>query len=888
MSSEKKVSSSMNVDSVSIRQRFLDYFKKHNHTVVPSSSLIPAEDPTLLFANAGMNQFKDLFLGREERSYTRATSSQKCVRAGGKHNDLDEVGFTNRHLTFFEMLGNFSFGDYFKKEAIEYAWEFLTKEIGLDENNLVVSVYKTDDESYDIWHKDLKIPKDKIYRLGEADNFWQMGDTGPCGPCTEIHVDRGPDVGCKTKKCDPSCECERFVEVWNLVFMQYDKQDDGTLQSLKKTGVDTGMGLERLCMIVQGKDSIFHTDLFSFLIEKIESLTKKTYAKSSADTQAAFHVLCDHVRSSCLLIADGCSPSNEGRGYVLRKIIRRGCLFGKKLTDRDDLLQKLSTTFIDTMAPFFENLKTNKKLVLNVLNSEIEKFSTNLEQGQQIFEKYFLKQKPKKMVPGEEVFKLYDTYGFPPELTRVMALGKGLTIDMAGFEKEMEKQRAQSGKKVSGKKTSIKIPENIDAGLSLFTKFVGYDSLETKTKISFVENEEDGIWIVVEESPFYVESGGQTSDAGFVTINEKTYPVEKIEILGSGENPAVGIKLHISDGDKKINVGDVAHCVVDYYKRLNAEKNHTATHLLQAALTKVLGEHVKQAGSLVRDDYLRFDFTHQEAMSKDQIEQVEQIVNQKIQDDLEVKTFYTTLKEAQSKGVKAFFGEKYDPEKVRVVQVDTFSAELCGGTHADRTGKIGCFKITGEMALATGTRRITAVTGPAAIRLFQDNFGTIKALSEKYKVKPTEVYRAVIKESENYQKVLKDIKSLRKKLIKVSVPQWVNEFEETGKVPFLFLHFSEQYSSDELRFICQEVEKIKPGFYFLISKSDVGGNTSSKSYRFVGYLSKKCEDIDLKNVAKVLKDSCGLSGGGSSAFIQGGGTSVDKKKIKNCLKEFLV
>jgi alanine--tRNA ligase len=700
------------MNSFEIREKFLKFFKNHGHTIVSSSSLIPAQDPTLLFTNAGMNQFKDVFLGLEKRSYTRAVSSQKCVRAGGKHNDLDEVGFTNRHLTFFEMLGNFSFGDYFKKEAITFAWDFLTKEMHFDTKNLSVSVYKTDDESYDLWAEMIGVPKERIFRFGEKENFWQMGDTGPCGPCTEIHVDRGVTMGCLKKECDPSCSCGRYVEVWNLVFMQYDRQSDGTLKPLAKTGVDTGMGLERLCMITQKKNSVFETDLFSYLTERIEKLIGRSYADASVELKAAFHVLGDHVRSSSLLIADGCSPSNDGRGYVLRKIIRRAALFAKKLGADVSLLPKLAETFIDTMAPVFSNVKESRTLVISVLKSEVERFATSLEQGEVIFEKYVEQSVGKKVISGEQVFKLYDTYGFPPELTRVLALDHGFTIDMVNFEKEMERQRAQSGSDKSEKKDELVFPPHIQ------TKFVGYDVLESKSKVTFVQQEGDYLWVVTEESPFYVESGGQLGDTGWMIIGETNYPVEKFLKVGRDENIVIAAKIKA----KSVKVGDIAHCVVDLYKRSSTAKNHTATHLLQAALVQVVGKEVKQAGSLVSDEYLRFDFSYYQALTKHQLDQVELLVNQKIQEDHTLKIFSTSLAKATEAGVTAFFGEKYNPEKVRVVQVAGFSAELCGGSHVSKTGEIGCFKIVAETALATGTRRIIAVTGVAATKLFNDVF----------------------------------------------------------------------------------------------------------------------------------------------------------------------
>lgn len=858
---DKKVT---HMNSFEIRKKFLDYFARNSHTVVQSSSLIPAQDPTILFTNAGMNQFKDLFLGKEKRSYVRATSSQKCVRAGGKHNDLDQVGFTERHLTFFEMLGNFSFGDYFKKEAIHFAWEFLTKDVGLDGSKLYISVYKSDDEAYNLWHTMIGIPENRIVRLGEKDNFWQMGDTGPCGPCTEIYVDRGSDKGCKQQGCAPGCDCSRFTEIWNLVFMQYDRQANGELVPLKTTGVDTGMGLERLCMIVQGKDLIFNADMFEALIKKTEELTGVSYEKSTGDRKAAFHVLADHVRSTTLLIADGCSPSNEGRGYVLRKIIRRAALFTQKLSNEPKTFVKLAESFINTMSAVFPELEANRKLILSLLDSEVDRFSQNLIQGQGILDRYIEENKKagKKALSGEQVFKLYDTYGFPPELTHLIAREKGFDTDTTGFEEAMLKQQEQSGKKSQDAAQQLMIAENIS------TKFVGYEALEAKSKIIFVKPEDDATWIITEESPFYVECGGQINDQGTVTINNATYTVADLQKVGDLHNPAIAVKIV---GPKTtVNVGEIAHCVVNATARANTVKNHTATHLLQAALIQILGSQVKQAGSLVCPDYLRFDYTHHEALTPEQTVAIEDLVNQKIMEDIQTKIFNTTLDDAKSKGVIAFFGEKYNPEKVRVVQVPGFSAELCGGTHASSTGIIGCFKITSDVALAAGTRRMVAVTGPDAIKLFQQSYTTSKKLSEEFKVKQEEVFAAVQKLQQNYLHASSQIKQLKKQLCKSQIPAWAQQVKTVGSTPFLYLDV-EDVSADELRMIGQELEKTTPGFYFVINK-----DTENKDkFGFFGYVSKAYETkVSLKNFSQFLKDTFQLRGGGSNTMIQGGGTNI--------------
>jgi len=846
-----------------IRKKFLDFFKRNGHTIVPSSPIIPADDPSLLFANAGMNQFKDTFLGKEKRAYTRATTIQKCVRAGGKHNDLDEVGYTERHLTFFEMMGNFSFGDYFKKEAIQFAWEFLTKEMELPAGKLYPTVFKTDDESFDLWNKTIGISKEKITRLGEKDNFWQMGDVGPCGPCSEILIDRGKEKGCGKSNCKPGCDCERFLEIWNLVFMQYNKQEDGKLIPLKQTGVDTGMGFERLCLIKQDKDNVFEIDLFTPLIKKIEQLTGLKYDKSKEERRVAFRVLNDHVRSSSLIIADGGIPSNEGRGYVLRKIIRRAALFAQKLSEDNSLFPNLAQKFINKMSPIYPELKTHEALILKLLLNEIEKFSESLIQGQCILSDYIEENQKagKKSLSGNQIFKLYDTFGFPPELTTVIARGKNLSLDMEGFEKEMQKQKKQSGKKIKGKEKTADIPSGLK------TKFVGYEKLETKSKILFSKQEGDSIWVLTEESPFYVESGGQASDTGWISINEQTYPVIDLKKV----NDAIAAKLSTKEikDPKTINIktGDVAHSVVDSHTRINTVKNHTATHLLQAALRQVLNKEIKQAGSQVNEKSLRFDYTHLEGLTPKQIEEVENLVNKKIQEDIEVKISYTTLAKAKVAGVISFFGEKYNPEKVRIVEVPGFSAELCGGSHAQRTGSIGCFKIISETALSSGVRRIVGLTGPGAVKTFQKSHQIIKTLCEKYKTKPNEILEAIEKQQKNLEETKSTINHLKKELWQSRIPQWQKDVKEVGKIPFLFLEL-EDFNNNELKQICLKVETKKPGLYFIILKS----TTDLSKINFLGFLSKKYyNNINLKTFSSFLKGSLDLKGGGSTNLIQGGG-----------------
>lgn len=638
--------------SSEIRQRFFDFFTKHGHEKVSSSSLIPAQDPTLLFANAGMNQFKDIFLGLEKRSYTRAVSIQKCVRAGGKHNDLDNVGFTKRHLTFFEMMGNFSFGDYFKKEAIQFAWDFLTKEMKLPVEHLHISVFKTDNESYDLWHEMIGVPKNKIHRLGEEENFWSMGDVGPCGPCTEIHLDRGPEHGCKDEKqCGPACECDRFLEIWNLVFIQFDRQSDGSLKELKQKGVDTGMGLERLCMAIQNKNSVFEIDLFENIIKKIEQLTGRSYEKQPDELKAAFHVLADHIRSSTLLISDSCAPSNDGRGYVLRKIIRRAALFAQKLSDEQSLFPELSKVVVQDMSEYYPELNINKELVYKILTSEIKKFAHNLVRGKGILEQYFTESEEKKVITGRQAFKLYDTYGFPIELVVIMAHERGYSVDGKGFEKMMQKQQTQSGKKIADPLDHFELDESIK------TEFTGYEELETTSDIiALIHKDEPSTfvpagqtcWVIARKSPYFIVGGGQVPDEGWIIVG--SHKTKLLQVRYINGRIAAQIKTPID-----IKVGNSITSAVDPQLRTNAMKNHTGTHLLQAALIQLLGKQIKQSGSLVHPDYLRFDFTYHENLSPENIKKVEDLVNEKIRQNIPVRIEYTSMRDAVKRGALAFF-----------------------------------------------------------------------------------------------------------------------------------------------------------------------------------------------------------------------------------------
>ncbi len=845
--------------SSEIRKKFFDYFINRGHTQVASSSLIPAEDPTLLFANAGMNQFKDLFLGKEQRSYKRAVSIQKCIRAGGKHNDLENVGFTKRHLTFFEMMGNFSFGDYFKKEAITYAWEFLTQEVKLPADKLYASVYKFDDDSYDIWHKHIGLPQHRIVRLGEADNFWQMGDVGPCGPCTEIYIDRGTEMGCKEADCAPGCSCDRFLEIWNNVFMQFNRQVDATGGyvdiPLKQTGVDTGMGLERLCAVVNGNDSVFETDLFMPIIHEIERLSGLSYQTSEGDLKAAFRVLADHLRSSSFAIADGCSPSNDGRGYVLRKIIRRAALFAQKLGN-EQIFAQLVPVLVSTMSPFYPELKNRQQLIESVLRSEIEKFVTNLHQGQQILERYFAQEASSKTITGEQAFKLYDTYGFPLELTNVIAHHKGFAVDQAGFAREMEKQRLQSGKKMASQ------DKTLDLG-DLSTEFIGYTALDVQSPIeaiicrgSLVEELPAGEqgFIITKQTPFYVECGGQISDKGSIFFDSKSTPVLSVKKI----DQAIA---HEVKSDAILRVGQKISLEVDKNHRINTMKNHTATHLLQAALLKVLGNTVKQAGSLVTPDYLRFDFTYHEALTSEQIKQVEDNVNSYIMQNIKTVISETTYKDAVSRGVIAFFGDKYNPEKVRVVEVPGISSELCGGTHVNATGDIGCFKITEVTALSAGNRRLVALTGPKAIELYQQVFSIIKNAAQDFKVKIEDVPQALHKQKDELKSLQQQVSQFKKQIATQKTAEWLAQAtEKNGMYSGMFE--TNDLSIEDARDVLTNLNKKKPGVYALIIKND---NRYSYAIQIADHYKTSIDLVKLKESLKAQ----GIQGGGSPTMLQG-------------------
>ncbi len=702
------------MNSNDIRTRFLEYFEARGHERVPSSPLLPAQDPTLLFANAGMNQFTDLFLGIETRTYSRATTSQKCVRAGGKHNDLEMVGRTRRHQTFFEMLGNFSFGDYFKKEAVEYAWELLTEEFGVSADRLWVTVFEEDDEAAGLWKDHVGVAADRIVRMDEKDNFWQMGDTGPCGPCSEIHYDFGPGASDEGHAdCSFPCECGRYLEIWNLVFMQFDRDEAGNLNPLPKPSIDTGLGLERLASILQGKISNYDTDLFSPLLERAADLLGVSYGKSES-TDTSLRIIADHVRAATFLIGDGIIPSNEGRGYVLRKIMRRGMRQGTLLGWPGPFLHTMTGHVVDLMKDAYPDLVNTRDYVDRIVENEEKRFSTTVAVAVGKLEEIMadVESHDGNRIPGKELFKLYDTFGLPLDFTEEIAREKSLVLDIEGFNSELDKQKERARESWKGHSRSAGVYESMAEGA---TDFLGYETTEAEGRIIGLFAEGRAVQqvggfgaeaeVVLDRTPFYAESGGQVGDLGSLTSPEGAASVTDTF------SPALGIIVHHVKLDVgRLELGDTVLGRVDARRRRRIAANHTGTHLLHAALRRTLGVHVKQAGSLVAPDRLRFDYTHYAPLTAEEIEEIEGGINRVVLENHPVETREMALGEAIELGAIAFFGEKYQ-QKVRVVSVPDISMELCGGTHTSATGDVGLFKIIAGSSVAAGVRRIEAVTG---------------------------------------------------------------------------------------------------------------------------------------------------------------------------------
>ncbi len=779
------------IDFREIREKFFDYFTARSHKKVPSSSLVPRDDPTLLFTNAGMVQFKGLYLGEEKRSYTRAVTSQKCVRAGGKHNDLENVGYTARHHTFFEMLGNFSFGDYFKQETISWAWELLTEGFRLPGEKLYVSVYTDDDEAYRIWEEEIGVPTNRIVRLGEKDNFWTMGDTGPCGPCSEIMIDQGPSLGCENPECAPGCDCDRYLEIWNLVFTQFDRSQEGALSPLPKPNIDTGMGLERIAAVVQGVHSNYETDLFRSIIGRLADLCGRGYGENQQQ-DVSFRVISDHARAAAFLIGDGIMPSNEGRGYVLRRIIRRAIRFGQHLGMEDPFLHKICGKVIEIMGPDYGELIQAKTLIESLVHNEEKRFSDTLHYGLKVLndEIEALKASGQSTLSGDAAFKLYDTYGLSIDIVQDVAREEHLAVDNAGYESAMSRRRALSQESWKGSGEE-EIPEAYKDLMSrgLTCTFLGYENLTSRARVAAcivdgkqVDVTEPGTkaGIVLEQTPFYGEAGGQVGDTGWIVSETARFRVERTRKFTQD--------LIVHEGVLETGTlakGHEVEALVDEEKRQATVRNHSATHLLHAALREILGDHVKQAGSLVSPERLRFDFSHFTQVDAEKLREIESVVNRHIRENLEVNTRIMTKEEAMETGAMAIFEERYG-ENVRVVSMgDRVSRELCGGTHTGRTGDIGLFRIVGEGGVAANVRRIEALTGEPALEHDQEQERVLRSSALLLKTTPNQVKQRLERVLEEFKEREKQIEVLKAKLLSRKSGDILSRVKEIGGVKVL-------------------------------------------------------------------------------------------------------
>ena len=757
--------------SSEIRAKFLEYFRERGHAIIPSSSLIPKDDPTLLFTNSGMVQFKNCFLGLEDRGYYRAASSQKCVRAGGKHNDLENVGYTARHHTFFEMLGNFSFGDYFKKESIAWGWDFLTNVMGLPKEKMYITIYKDDDEAFEIWNKQEGVPAERIVRMGMDSNFWMVGETGPCGPCSEILYDQGPEVGCGRPECSVECDCDRHLEIWNHVFTQFDRDKDGNFHPLPKPNIDTGMGLERLAAVVQGVRSNYETDLFTPIIAGIAGICGRAYG-ANAEADVSMRVIADHSRAVTFLIGDGVLPSNEGRGYVLRRILRRAARHGKLLGIDRPFLHEVVSLVVTVMREAYPDVIDKESYIKKVVINEEQRFIETLDTGLRILgeEVARLKEEHRQVIPGEVVFKLYDTFGFPVDLTADIVRKDGLSLDMEGFEAAMEAQRekARESWKGSGEQAVADSYKKLSVR-GIATEFIGYHGVTEATarvtailkkdaeveELAAGENGE----IFVAETPFYGEKGGQVGDTGVITGDDGAL----FEVWDT-QCPTDTLITHIGKmKEGRIRVGDLVQLRVDEAARRATEAHHSGTHVLNAALRKILGDHVKQAGSSVTPERLRFDFTHFSRIEAEELDAIENIANDYIRRNAEVNTRVLPKEEAMKTGAAAVFDEKYS-DNVRVVKMGDFSMELCGGTHVNRTGDIGALKVIGESAVAAGVRRIEAVTGAEAIKYFKAVEAELKKSAGLLRTHPLEVTERVDRLLKHQRELEREIEALKGKL----------------------------------------------------------------------------------------------------------------------------
>jgi alanyl-tRNA synthetase len=865
--------------SQDLRRAFLKYFQSHGHAIISSSPVIPHDDPTLLFINAGMNQFKDVFLGKSKRDYTRAATTQKCIRVGGKHNDLDNVGHTSRHLTFFEMLGNFSFGDYFKKEAIAFAWEVSTNIFGFDPEKIWVSVYKDDDEAFALWEK--HISAKRLVRFGEKENFWAMGDTGPCGPCSELLYDRGEKYG-SAKSPYEDVSGERYLEFWNLVFMQYEKDSSGKMIALPKQSIDTGSGLERVVSLKMGVESVFQTDILRSLIAEVEKISGKTYDAENKILAPAFHVIADHIRSLSFAIADGVQPSNTDRGYVLRKILRRAVRYGRTLGLQGPFLSLVLPRLISCMGDDFHELKAARNRIEEILTIEEEAFIRTLQRGGNILHQVIEDSKvTSQKISGEDAFKLKDTYGFPLEEIELIAKDENLHIDLQKF-KQLEEEAKEKSRKAH-KKTAQEFDQNF---FGEFTKmhgtcpFVGYETKETNAELlgalvngKFVDSVQEGesAILLLDKTPFYAEMGGQVGDSGDIKKGSHTFTVDDTT------SPFPGVIAHLGimkSGSLKL--GDTVHACVNKQRRQEIENNHTATHLLHLALQEELGGHIKQAGSLVENDRLRFDFSHHKALTTKEIRAIEERVNDRIRSCQKVNTYELSYDEAQKRSdIKQFFGEKYG-SKVRVVDIE-FSKELCGGTHTSEVGKIGLFKITKESSIAAGIRRIEAVTGKCAETFVQAEEDQLLQIATQLKTTISSLPEKIVQILEENKTLTQEIKQLRKGQMKILLEECLTRKESMGNSFFIAQEIALQ--TDEMTPFAEELlGRLKSGVIVL------GANQGEKCQLVVAVSPDLIQkNIHAQNLIKEIAPLIQGGGGGRQNLAQAGGK--DPKGLPKALEK---
>ena len=862
-----------------IRQKFLDFFKTQNHEILPSSSLIPRDDPSLLFTNAGMVQFKGLFLGTEKRSYTRAATSQKCVRAGGKHNDLENVGYTGRHHTFFEMLGNFSFGDYFKVEAIHWAWELLTRGYGLPPDKLWASIYRDDDEAYRIWEQEIGIPPERIVRLGEKDNFWAMGDTGPCGPCSEILIDQGKGVGCGSSECGPGCDCDRYLEIWNLVFTQFDRDPSGKLTPLPKTNIDTGMGLERIAAVVQGVTSNYDTDLFKDIIARIEDIAGKKYGSNSKQ-DISFRVISDHARATAFLIGDGVMPSNEGRGYVLRRIMRRAIRFGQALNIKEPFLYLVAGKIIDAMGQDYLELTSSRSFIESITLSEEKRFADTLFYGMRVLteEVTKLKERGEETISGPTAFKLYDTYGLSLDIVQDVAREEELKVDLAGYDKAMARQRnlSQESWKGSGEE---KIPEVFYElkNRGVRSEFIGYKTLASMAKVAAIlaggkevssAGAGEEIEVVLDQTPFYGEAGGQVGDTGLIIRDGMRMEVKHALRIGDQ------LIIHRGTIQKgTLAAGEQVEARVNEEGRQATARNHTATHLLHAALREILGPHVKQAGSLVSPERFRFDFSHFAQVGDEALREVEQLVNKYIRQNLLLSTEILSREEGMKTGAMAIFEERYG-DLVRLVKVgEGVSMELCGGTHSERTGDIGLFKIISESAVGANLRRIEAVTGKAALEYTERQEETLREISSLLKTSPDQVGEKLERLLVEHKQKEKEIESLRSKLLSSQSADLLEGVKEINGTRLLVRQV-EADSPKALRDFADRIkERLGSGLIVL------GARQNEKAMLLCVVTQDLLGRYKAGQIVSRLSSIVGGKGGGRDDMAQGGGNRPENLAI---------